>query len=108
MSVQVATSQHELVHRLLDRKTEPLVIISLTLLTPLVASYVYAVNMCCQDKLILRVKTANDEVGYLQDFEYGESKLSNSQLKLVQKVPVVLRYSWCNALRSCHKWARAA
>ena len=90
MSVQVATSQHELVHRLLDRKTEPLVIFFPALLMQLVASYAYAANMCCQDKLILRVKTANDEVGYLQDFEYGKSNQSNSQLELVQKVPVAL------------------
>lgn len=43
-------------------------------------------EICCQDKLILRVKTANDEVVHLQDFEYGESRQLKSQLKLGQKV----------------------
>lgn len=30
-------------------------------------------EMLCQDKLVLRVRTANDEVAHLQDFEYGKS-----------------------------------
>lgn len=36
-------------------------------------------EMCCQDKLILRVKTANDEVVHLQDFEYGGSTTAEQQ-----------------------------
>ena len=29
-------------------------------------------TMLRQDKLVLRVKTANDEVSHLRDFEYGK------------------------------------
>ena len=29
-------------------------------------------TLCRQDKLVLRVRTANDEVAHLQDFEYGK------------------------------------
>ena len=28
--------------------------------------------VCCQDKLVLRVQTANDEVAHLKDFDYGK------------------------------------
>lgn len=131
----MATSQHELVHRLLDRKTEPLVsVLHVTALLPLasliqtghvagqasVAVNTHAKNLCAkprwccylliwstksmwhnqmvllwelwcidllwQDKLVLRVKTANDEVAHLKEFDYGEllscrfalSKVSNA------------------------------
>ena len=29
----------------------------------------------CQDKLVLRVQTANNEVAHLQEFDYGEFTL---------------------------------
>ena len=30
----------------------------------------------CQDKLVLRVQTANNEVAHLQEFDYGKSTLA--------------------------------
>lgn len=68
-----------------------------------------AANLCCQDKLVLRVRTANDEVAHLQNFDYGEFKEANSHLKSGQHVPGHIGFIyWCNVLCSCHKWAGAA
>lgn len=71
----VAKSQHELVHRLLDRKTEPL------------------------DKLVLRVRTANDEVAHLQDFDYvvtnGQGQLENC----VRQIDAIIEAEKCNRRR---------
>ena len=74
--MQVATSQYELVHRLLDRKTEPLVSAPSASLD---IQFLHHISRLVfydmfQDKLVLRVKTANDEVAHLQDFEYGGSQ----------------------------------
>ena len=62
-------------------------------------------EMLCQDKLVLRVRTANDEVAHLQDFEYGKSwALTTCAKKVKMKVECWLLQCVC----SCHQWAGPA
>lgn len=71
----VATSQHELVHRLLDRKTEPL------------------------DKLVLRVKTANDEVAHLKDFDYVVTNGQGQLDQCVRQIDAIIEAEKCKQRR---------
>ncbi|DBB17704.1 TPA: hypothetical protein ACH3X3_002743 [Trebouxia sp. C0006] len=71
----VATSQHELVHRLLERKTEPL------------------------DKLVLRVQTANDEVAHLKDFDYVVTNGQGQLDQCVRQIDAIIEAEKCQRWR---------